>query len=126
MKSILPLCCCISDWAIDNPRPVPSARPVTIGKNKVSARSSGIPSPLSIISICSTIGYDFDRIEALYNEQERLGRANPLFVHSFAEGAKPLYLHAQVLTDFSTIEELVKVFVGAERRNSQRDSISGI
>ena len=70
--------------------------------------------------------YDFDRIEALYNEQERLGRANPLFVHSFAEGAKPIYLHAQVLTDFSTIEELVKVFVGAERRNSQRDSISGI
>jgi PhoPQ-activated pathogenicity-related protein len=70
--------------------------------------------------------YDFDRIEALRNEQERLGRANPFFIHSFAERVRPLYLHAQVLVDFLTIQELVEVFVGAGRKNYHRDSMPGI
>ncbi len=61
--------------------------------------------------------YNFDRINALQTEQENIGRANPLFIHSFTEGAKPLYLHAQLLADFSTIEELVKVVVDAAQFN---------
>jgi hypothetical protein len=56
--------------------------------------------------------YDFDRIEALREEQDGLGRANPLFLHSFSENARPLYLHPQVLADFNTIDELVRVYIG--------------
>ena len=59
--------------------------------------------------------HNFNQIEDLRQEQAALGRANPLFIHSFSERAKPLYLHAQILADFSTIEELVEVFIGSEK-----------
>jgi hypothetical protein len=64
---------------------------------------------------------EFDRIEVLNNEQERLGKAAPLFVHSFSERAKPLFLHAQLLADFFTIKELVEVFVSTDRKNYHED-----
>ena len=50
---------------------------------------------------------NFEQIEAIQNEQNRLGKANPLFVHSFSEEAKPVYLHPQLIADFRTVEELV-------------------
>ncbi len=59
--------------------------------------------------------YSFDQIDVLQSEQEKIGRANPFFIHSFTEGSKPLYLHAQLLADFSTIEELVKAVVSAHQ-----------
>jgi hypothetical protein len=58
--------------------------------------------------------YDFDSIKALRDKQAQIGRANPLFVHSFSENARPLYLHPQVLADFNTIDELVKIYIGKE------------
>lgn len=54
---------------------------------------------------------DFKRIEVLQDEQERLGRANPLFAHSFSEEAKPVFLHPQLIADFKTVEELLNVAV---------------
>ena len=50
---------------------------------------------------------DFEQIEAIQTEQNSLGKANPLFVHSFSEEAKPLYLHPQLIADFRTVEELI-------------------
>ena len=55
---------------------------------------------------------DFGRIEALRDEQEGLGHANPLYLHSFSEKSRPLYLHPQMIADFLTIEELVKMLIG--------------
>jgi len=63
---------------------------------------------------------DFKRIEVLQDEQERLGRSNPLFVHSFSEEAKPVYLHPQLIADFRTVEELLKIAVANFYCDSQK------
>jgi hypothetical protein len=44
------------------------------------------------------------------HQQEQLGRASPWFVHSVAEDGRPVYLHAQVIADYATIEEVVTRF----------------
>jgi len=60
--------------------------------------------------------WDFSSLEAIlqHNEmlekQSQLGRACPLFAHSLNEGSKPLFLHAQVIADFLTIDEIIKKF----------------
>ena len=64
---------------------------------------------------------DFAKVEKLREQQEQVGKANPLFVHSFHENAKPMYLHAQVLADFATIEQLIEVYIGIENRNPRPD-----
>jgi hypothetical protein len=50
---------------------------------------------------------DPSRIEALQQEQARLGTSNPLFVHSFSEKANFVYLHPQLIADFRTVEEML-------------------
>jgi hypothetical protein len=64
---------------------------------------------------------DFAKVEQLQEQQGQVGRANPLFVHSFSEHAKPVYLHEQVLADFATIEQLIEVYIGIENRNPRPD-----
>lgn len=60
--------------------------------------------------------WDCSSLEAIlkHNEiltkQSQLGRACPFFAHSTNEGSKPLFLHAQVIADFLTIEEVIKIF----------------
>ena len=51
---------------------------------------------------------DPSRVEALQQEQAKLGTANPLFVHSFSENANLVYLHPQLIADFRTVEEILK------------------
>ena len=46
---------------------------------------------------------DYDRLSA---EQDALGVFRPIMTHSFAEDAKSIVFHAQLLADFNTIEEL--------------------
>ena len=53
----------------------------------------------------------FERVSELQHEQGNLGRSNPLFVHSFIEEAKPVYLHPQLIADFATVEELLKIVI---------------
>jgi len=53
----------------------------------------------------------FERASELQDEQEKLGKSNPLFVHSFSEKAKLVYLHPQLIADFSTVEELLKIVI---------------
>lgn len=60
---------------------------------------------------------DFTEANKLQEQQAQVGKANPLFVHSFSENAKPMYLHAQVLADFATIEQLIEVYIGIGNRN---------
>jgi hypothetical protein len=50
---------------------------------------------------------DLERIEAIQDEQDSLGSSNPLFVHSFFEKAKPVYLHPQLIADYRTVEEIL-------------------
>lgn len=61
-----------------------------------------------------TLSYwnDLARIEALRDEEETLGSAIALFVHSFSEKANLVYLHLQIVTDFLTIEELLRKVMG--------------
>jgi len=67
---------------------------------------------------CARAAGDFAKVEDLQEKQARVGSANPLFVHSFSENAKPMYLHAQVLADFATIEQLIEIYIGIENRKA--------
>ena len=50
------------------------------------------------------------KYEQLLEEQRNLGRPCVLFAHSFREGCKYIYFHAQVIADFVTIEEIINKF----------------
>ena len=50
------------------------------------------------------------RHEEIRKKQSQLGRACPLFAHSLNEGGKSLFLHAQVIADFLTIDEVITKF----------------
>ncbi len=49
---------------------------------------------------------DFAAYDALSAEQPTLGRFQPWISQSFAEGAKPVVFHPQLLADFNTVDEL--------------------
>jgi hypothetical protein len=50
-----------------------------------------------------------DKIPDYLNRINELGKANPVFVHSITEKARPVILHPQMLADFSTIEEMINI-----------------
>jgi len=74
--------------------------------------------------------WDFSSSEAILQhdeilkKQSRLGRACPLFVHSLDEGSKPLFLHAQVIADFITIEEIINKFCDYFKTNDRTETKS--
>jgi hypothetical protein len=49
---------------------------------------------------------DFAEYDRLSAEQLRLGRFRPWVQHSFEEKAKPVVFHAQMLSDFNTVDEI--------------------
>ncbi len=49
---------------------------------------------------------DFAEYDKLDTQQKTLGTFSPLMQHSFAEGARPVVFHVQLLADFKTIIEL--------------------
>lgn len=49
---------------------------------------------------------DFSAYDALSAERLKLGRFQPWISQSFAEGAKPVVFHPQMLSDFNNIDEL--------------------
>lgn len=51
-----------------------------------------------------------DKQIEILDKQSKLGQACPLFAHSFNEGGTPIFLHAQVVADFLTIEEIINKF----------------
>lgn len=56
--------------------------------------------------------HDWDRLDAIWAEQQAIGTASPVFMQSFSpeEGARPVFLHPQVLTDGVTVVEIGKRF----------------
>ena len=50
--------------------------------------------------------HDFAEYDRLSDEQLKLGRFRPWVQHSFEEKAKPVVFHAQMLSDFNTVDEL--------------------
>ena len=60
--------------------------------------------------------WDFISSEAILQhdeiskKQSQLGQACPSFTHSLDEGSKPMLLHAQMLADFMTIDEIISKF----------------
>lgn len=53
---------------------------------------------------------DLDNVAALQIEMDNMGEIAPFFMHSFSEDSKIVKLHAQVITDFGTVEEIVEKF----------------
>ncbi|MBU0533856.1 MAG: hypothetical protein KJ887_03525 [Candidatus Omnitrophica bacterium] len=54
---------------------------------------------------------DTDEMDTLQREMDGIGEPSPSFVHSLSEtGNKFVILHAQVITDFGTVEEIIKKF----------------
>ncbi len=54
---------------------------------------------------------DFSLMDDLRKEEDNIGAPSPFFVHSLAEtGNQMVMLHAQVITDFGTVEEIVENF----------------
>ena len=53
---------------------------------------------------------DTDKHDELRNKRQALGRVSHFFAHSLNEGSRPVYLHAQVLSDFMTVEEVIDKF----------------
>ena len=56
-------------------------------------------------------GYDFERHDAISQEQDLLGTYNPLMMHSFIEGARPVRFHGQIICDALTVHELGERFL---------------
>jgi hypothetical protein len=46
----------------------------------------------------------------ILEQQKQLGQASPFFAHSVGEEGRPVFLHAQVIADYATIEEVVTKF----------------
>lgn len=57
--------------------------------------------------------HEFDNLEALYSEQDALGRPSFRFVHSFGEhdSDPPMLLHPQMLADAATIADICELLV---------------
>jgi len=48
--------------------------------------------------------------DGIRKKQSQLGNPCFVFAHAYSEGGKPLLLHAQIIADFVTIEEIVNKF----------------
>ena len=59
---------------------------------------------------------DFSSLETISQQvqvlekQSQLGRACPLFTHSLNEESNHIFLHAQVIADFKTVDEIINKF----------------
>jgi hypothetical protein len=54
---------------------------------------------------------DFDKLDALMDEQAELGTFNSLVMHSFGERARPVQFHPQMIIDHSTVVEFAELFL---------------
>lgn len=50
--------------------------------------------------------HDYAEYDRVSTEQLKLGRFRPWVQHSFEEGATPIVFHAQMLSDFNTVDAL--------------------
>jgi hypothetical protein len=54
--------------------------------------------------------HQFDRVEALQEEERKLGSLMPVYTHSFGDSDRsaPVYLHNQILVDLRTVAAIVR------------------
>jgi hypothetical protein len=57
-----------------------------------------------------SVSANFAIYDQLREKQKELGRASLFFMHSFDEGSHPRLLHAQVIIDYLTVEEILNSF----------------
>jgi hypothetical protein len=55
---------------------------------------------------------DYKRRSELLSQQKRLGTFVPVMMHSFSESAQPVYVHTQLICDFSTVVEIGEHLLG--------------
>jgi hypothetical protein len=53
---------------------------------------------------------DRKKYDELFEKQKKLGKASLFFAHSINEGSRPVYLHAQIISDYLTVEEIIHKF----------------
>lgn len=58
------------------------------------------------------LAHRWDDLEQVRREKDSLGRAYPVFLHAFSEGAdaRPIHLHPQLICDVKTILEFGPLF----------------
>jgi hypothetical protein len=55
---------------------------------------------------------DFEKMDILQDRLDKNGDPAPFFMHSFHESDQKVVLHAQVITDFGTVHEIIEKFYG--------------
>lgn len=53
-------------------------------------------------------GWSWGRWHEVQNAQRALGIFQPVMMHSYGEGARPVYFHAQMVSDFATVIEMTE------------------
>jgi hypothetical protein len=48
--------------------------------------------------------------EEIMEQQRQLGQSSPFFAHSYSEDGWPVFLHAQIIADYKTVEEIINMF----------------
>jgi hypothetical protein len=58
-------------------------------------------------------GRQWEQLEKVWAEQDRVGKACPLFMHEYSddENARPVFLHPQVLCDSAAVVEFGKLYL---------------
>lgn len=66
--------------------------------------------------------HDFDRVEALKEEERKLGKLMPVYTHSFGDpdASDPVYLHSQVIVDLKTVVAIIRAVGGALEERQAR------
>jgi hypothetical protein len=66
----------------------------------------------------SIIRHDSGRLDALKEEQRKLGKLMPVYTHSFGDpdASAPVYLHSQVIVDLKTIVAVIRSVADALRK----------
>lgn len=68
---------------------------------------------------------DWEIYGDLLEQQRQLGRPSPFFTHSRREESRPMFLHAQVLSDHMTVEALVALFCECMEQQIHHNACSG-
>jgi len=68
--------------------------------------------------------WSWDRWHEVQTAQRKLGVFQPVMIHSYGEGARPVWFHGQVICDLATVVEIAEHIVG-ELQQLQRPAPEG-
>lgn len=89
---------------------IPLYTPPSILTNKEAQEYQDIELQKQVLIAKFTIPENIDKHDQLNKKQSELGRPSPFFIHSIEEGSKQIMMHAQIITDYVTIEEAIMKF----------------